>query len=371
MCFAEGTLQAFLDGELVDTELKAVEQHLHSCSHCQLKLARLRENLDFAQLRLASYANQLQKAQINREAAWEKLVVATDYRENSVRKGVLTMFNKYKKAVAVAAGVAVLSGALSISSVRSFAADFLNIFRVEKIQTISINADDLNELRWRLSGSEGQFNLDNFGEFIVANKQESRELTLEQAKEEAGFAFRVIAGYEQQVERVFKEGGNQVSLKLHVDKVNAVIKSLGGKELLPDGLEGKEFTITIQDAYMTDYFDAQTKTGFTHGQMQSPQLAVPKGVDVLALRKALLELPFLPDNLRKQLAAVEDWQHTVLIPDLNGSSQEVAVDGTQGVFISNKGSSYGTLIWQKDGVINMLQGNFSLEKALDLAGRLR
>lgn len=372
MCYNAGTLQAYLDGELPVAQKQEVEQHLQSCPRCREQLGRLEENLAFARSCLTDYAAHVSRMPVQTGMAWQKLLAGEGVSDNNWRKGG-TMLTRFKKAVAVAAGIALLGGAFSLQPVRGFAENLLQIFRVEKIQTVQISAADLSQLRQQLENSQGEFRMENLGEFRVAHKSRTSKMTLVAAKQQAAFPFRVIQDYQPYVEYVEKEEANQFSFRLQVEQANAILQSLGGRKLLPAELDGQEFTINIGDAYRTVYRDPQGQNTVTHVQMPAPELAVPRGVDVVALRQALLELPFLPDNLRRQLAAVQDWQHTALIPVMEGQAREVEVDGTRGVYFSGQGEAAGTgtLIWQKDGVSHMLHGHLSLEKCLELAERLK
>jgi hypothetical protein len=113
------------------------------------------------------------------------------------------------------------------------------------------------------------------------------------------------------------------------------------------------------------------------GQSRSPEIKTSSDVEVKTIRDALLSIPALPDSLRKQLQAVDDWKHTLLIPNVDGSSQEVAVNGTTGVFIAggadrNGGTGTGSLIWQQNGVVYVMAGaGLDLDTALNLAGQMK
>jgi hypothetical protein len=152
---------------------------------------------------------------------------------------------------------------------------------------------------------------------------------------------------------------------------------------------------------ITLYYRGQDSSGnFAITQGKSPQLDVPDDVNVRELREAVLNLPILPPHLKSQLAGIDDWQHTMVIPNVEGSAREVQVNGAQGVFVThgpapqvkvkvegNKGEvqvnghegtvieektvSYGSLIWQKDGIVYAINGTLDLATALRIAESLR
>ena len=68
---------------------------------------------------------------------------------------------------------------------------------------------------------------------------------------------------------------------------------------------------------------------------------MPPGVNPLELRDVLLGLPFLPQNVRSQLAGVQDWQNTLLIPNIDGTSREINVAGMAGVIVVPRGEDLG------------------------------
>lgn len=97
---------------------------------------------------------------------------------------------------------------------------------------------------------------------------------------------------------------------------------------------------------------------------------------MVEIRDALLAMPFLPDSLRTQLSSINDWQRTLVVPNVGGSSQEVDVAGAQGVFIkppegNSKGSDISSLVWQRDGVVYAVSCNLTLEQALDIADLMK
>ncbi|MEW9081734.1 anti-sigma factor [Caldanaerobacter subterraneus] len=78
MCYDEGTLQAYLDGELNELTSKNIEEHVKTCSTCRQKLEELKFINEFT-------ANALKTSNIDLNDAWiafnEKLS-----KENNKRK---------------------------------------------------------------------------------------------------------------------------------------------------------------------------------------------------------------------------------------------------------------------------------------------
>lgn len=110
-------------------------------------------------------------------------------------------------------------------------------------------------------------------------------------------------------------------------------------------------------------------------QTPSPEIKLPEGVNVDEVRKAILDLPVIPPEVKQKLAALKDWQNTLYVPQpQNGTTEEVSVNGAGGVIIKEKlgdGRYYYTLIWQKDGMLYIMNGNnISADEMLKSANSL-
>ncbi|PIY40441.1 DUF4367 domain-containing protein, partial [Candidatus Aquicultor secundus] len=175
--------------------------------------------------------------------------------------------------------------------------------------------------------------------------------------------------------------GTSTSLTLDVEKANGIIKSFGGKSLLPAGLDGKKFTMTTSAAIMANY-PRENATPITIVQSKSPEFVFPAGVDPNVVRDVLLSLPILPDGIRQQLEKINDWQHTLPIPAVEGytKTEQVKVNGADGVFMTtdkvrNKrinGNNANTLIWQNNGIVYGISGeNMGLAQAQAIAASMK
>lgn len=169
--------------------------------------------------------------------------------------------------------------------------------------------------------------------------------------------------------------GSTLNFTLDTQKTNDILKSFGATTLLPDTLNGKTFTAKIPVVISATYDGPEN---LTITQTRSPQLTAPSDTDINTIRDAILALPFLPDDLSRQLAAINDWQHTFVVPNLNGSTQTIKVAGASGVFIAAPQESQmpkhavsNALIWQKGGVIYAITGNLTLEQSLIVANSMK
>jgi len=288
------------------------------------------------------------------------------------------MLSRYRVAATAAVIVLALAVSFSFGSVRSAASELLTIFRVEKVKTVSITPSDMAGIERAIREGTGSVDIVNFGEVeFIGEQQSAGKVSLEEALAMVDFPLILPASPPNgsHAPEIYQEAGGNLNLTLDTVNANKILESFGSISLLPDGLNGKTFTIKIPAVICARYVgpDDQNVTVF---QGRSPELIAP-GSDVSAIREALLGLPFLPENLRKQLAAINDWQRTFVVPNVGGSSQEVNVAGTQGVYIkppagdSSRGSDISSLVWQRNGVVYAVSGSLTLEQSLDIAASMK
>jgi hypothetical protein len=312
----------------------------------------------------------------------------------------------WRTAIVVLGVVAVLGVLLAFAPVRGFASQLLGIFRVQKIATVSITSEDLKQMSDSLGKGDSHISLKELGDVWVNGKpdfagaQEPTLTTLSAAQGKVDFPLLVPAGMVGTQSVLVQEGVN-VQFKLHVDKVNELLRYYGADKFFSQGIDGKTFTVnmppTVYIAYGKDKLgfsdsnqDMMSDTGQSAAQpdatsqdvflaqTRGPQVTVPDGVNPLELRDVLLGLPFLPESLRTQLAGVSDWQSTLLIPNIQGSTRDITVNGHPGVVITepqdpdvpaSERSAFAVVMWQQDGVIRAV-GSATEAKSLKIAESL-
>jgi hypothetical protein len=273
------------------------------------------------------------------------------------------------------------------------------------VQTISVTQADLEQMSAVLQKGEGQATLEGLGDVSVeGGSTEPSETTLAAAQAAVDFPVQTVAGAEG-TPTVMLQNPMTVKFKLHIDKVNELLESYGATKTFSRSLDGKEFEIrmpaTVALAYPdktatqisgADSGSTSSEEGGITGpdpssaivlvQTRGPQLIVPPGTNPLEIRDVLLGLPFLPENIRSQLASVQDWQSTLLIPSIGGSSKEISVNGMPGVVIGvpqnlpagpavdppmNPDEIPVAVMWNQDGVTRAIGGLGGESRIIKLA----
>ncbi|WP_338825387.1 hypothetical protein MHOCP_09690 [Moorella humiferrea] len=369
MCPEEGILQAYLDGELDLDMASRVAGHLAACTACRERLHGLEKMAAGTVAALAPYRRETEA--VGRPVRVPPMSLPPGgNRPLTKTRRIGDMLRQHKWFSGVAAAVLALVILLSWAPGRSLAAQFLNIFRMEKIQVVKITPEDMAQLDKLFNGQGGEVDIKNFGRVEVRRPAETRvKVDPAQVEDLSGIKLDLpttLAGRTRAA--IYIEQAPTITFTPDVEKLNSYLQKHGGV-LLPAGLAGKSFTLSIPPLVIADY--GQPGRGFTLYASRDLTIDAPQGVDLVALRRALLNLPFLPESLRRQLAAINDWQRTLPIPDTREMpAREVTVNGSQGVYFGANEKSPGILAWRQDNSWRAISG-LPLEEALRVAAEVK
>jgi hypothetical protein len=396
MCFDLGQLEEYMDGESTLEQSSEISAHLLECHRCRERLEGIRQAARLVKHRLDAWMGQEAPVPTEGEAAWESIISRAQLKETeedyqslknrhigvrnalkvTLGREVKDMIKKHRAAATAAVVLLALGIALSFGPVRGAAANFLAVFRADQIKTVSLSIDDLRGIEQALQQGGRNIDLEQFGRVEIKEDIRYTSSTLAEAAKKVDFKLLQpgkLTGFDQPQVRYSNSASADLTLK--VDNVNRILQSLKSQSLLPEELDQKTFTLSIPASVVMTCDSAGQQGPLTIVQSRSPELRVPDGVDIDAVRQALLGLPILPEQLKRQLSAISDWQHTLVVPDVNGSSQNVTVQGVPGVIMQNPdpgsvSNSDKCLVWIKDGVIYVVQGRVTSEQALEAANSL-
>ncbi len=398
-CLSEGELLAYLDEQLAPRQMVSVKTHLTRCGHCCNSLAQLQAEGDRVAALLDSYQAATIGSSQRREGSRYSIEGLCLDEQSVNTKGVDSILKRYQGYVAAAAAVVVLAGLFSFGPVRSFAAQMLQVFRVNQVQVLHFDPADVQQLQNALQASGQKIDTASFGNFTNQQLQDSSLVNASTVTIDGQtITVPTAIGAYQITGDLQLNQGTQLLATPKVDGINSFLTSLGSKSLLPANLDGQTFTIKIPGSVSATFEQPGATGSLILSRSLSPVLTVPAGVDVEQVRQALLAIPILPENMRNTLAGVNIYNNTLLIPDFaidqrGGSIESVTVNGSQGVLITPppQGSKTGplhhlqlgnklfpehringnALIWPQGGVWNCLEGNFTLDEATALAASIQ
>lgn len=364
--YGEGTLQGYLDGEVGGVEAAAIARHLEACGQCRAVGERLRGADNWAGARLERLGGP-REDQVDGEVAWRRLraVWGTAGRRRVARARGW--------AVASLVLAAVVVGTTTISPLRAMAADVLQVFRPQQAQVVTVTGQDVSEIAAALqsAAANSTVRLKGLAQVHSTISGEATQMTLAQARGAVGFALtapsQVPAGYSLSGVQVRPAGQVEVS-GVQVGELNSVLASLGDTARLPAAIGGATFIVQVPASAILTYTGAAGQAPIVIGESPTPTLDVPPDVNMAEVRQAVLDLPFLPADLRSQLEAITNWQTTAVVPQVSGVTQGVTVSGSQGLFIqSMRPGQDGTLLWISGGVVRAVRGALTESQANAIA----
>lgn len=371
-CPDTGILQMYIDGELDIVLRKELESHLLTCQRCRSSVTGLKENDDFVFEKIKAYK---QYNDVNVDTVFKpaNLPLPEDSNE-AVRKGVSYYMIKYKKLAAAACAVLVITSCVAIQPVRAAISSALSIFRVENVKGINITLADIREIQDKLSSKAPEINLDKIGR-IKSTGGLQKQITLKEAKNITDFPVLFPSALSAQKPDISSIDSATMEFTLNVENMNEILKTFNAKRLLPEGIDGKTFNIGLSRT-VTLHYSANGKT-YNFIQTKSPSIEVPEGVNVDELRDCLVEFPLLPENLKTQIKSITDWKSTLYVPVVDGISESVDINGSQGyvalppsdVQVNEKVNS--SIVWYDKGTIYSIIGNMSKDEIIGLARSMR
>lgn len=383
------------DGELRET-LEAtqpavgwVPTHVERCVRCQVRLAEIAENAELARMSLGL----LSKGDDTRysAAALERFHArrAGDRRHERYGSGGMDMLQNWglrvpRMAAAIGAALAIVL-VLSLSPMRTLADDFLNQFRVQKFAAITIPMDAIAPMQMMFAASMDDAEIDRIKTeldmlgtiettFGFDHETKPAPVTLDEARQAYG-SFLVPSslpdGFSADPVAYVTEAGT-ASYTMDVERANELVREIGLPIFSlpdPDVYPTVTFTLNAPAAVGLMYTNTAGDMLVT-GQMESPSLSIPDGVDMDALREDVLRFPGLPTDLVAELRSIDDWENTLIIPIPDGAaSRDVTVQGQPGLLIeSDEGS---VVLWEKSGILYGVGGQVDGDVALDVAASLK
>lgn len=340
-CPNEGQLLLYVEKQLTDDEYSMIAAHVRTCVHCSKTVEEIRQTLNFTCMRMLPVDEPVISEPVpGQERIWENI---NRHLNTNKREGLKMKIKRVSIAAAVVLALVMVG---SIPSVQDAAANFLQVFRVQKVDTLTLSPADMNQIEQAVrEGTNGQsIDLESFGTINVEGQQQESTVSYDQLGS-LGFACKLPGSIDPSQGQYTLQSMPTVEITPDVEKVNAFISALGSSQLLPEALDGKTFQIKMGKCLVASYGDFRLIQG------PSPELEAPGDVKVSELAEAMVALPIWPDNVRRQLESVSDWQHTLLIPGEN--NEKVKVDGEDAVLMKDK--SNNILIWQDNGMVYTLE----------------
>jgi hypothetical protein len=352
-CVSQGTLRAYLDGEIDGQAQEQIEAHLASCARCRARLAQVQQAATMTRERLtlssATRGNtDISKALARVQSLGRAERISTAWRDRIMGK------RTWRTAISAAAVLIVLVGVFSFAPSRALARQFLSIFRVRKFAAIQINPDQTqleavgNTLQEKFFMEEPE---------AVVDEPVVKVDSLEEARQIAGFDVRMPPSFANSDDLRFEvKGRTELRLPLKRESLVALVEMAGlDASSIGDGWEeGEVRAVAPAMAYIQE-------GSWEVVQVWDPSIEYPEGVDPSLIGEAgLILLGLSPKDARKISASI-DWTSTVLLPVPSSVArlQETRVAGEAAILLESAEAierPESVLFWEKDGVLYLVSG---------------
>ncbi len=282
------------------------------------------------------------------------------------------MKTKTKRLLITGVTAAAIFSSFAIPQVRVEANEFLSLFRVNQLEMVKLTQSDISDIEnWVRENKEGSLDLAGIGKLEMSEiTGESKFFDTYQSAVEAGYSVPEIGEYE--VEAVSVTPATTITFTLNVEKANQLLTQLGSEQQFEAALDKQSFSVSTFDAIETDY--TQNEQHIRYMRTKSPEIQVPEGVSVDELKATLLSLPFLPENVKTQLADIDHIETTLPIPHVEreGSTMtEVRVGNAPGFVVESKEDSY--MVWQEKSNIHVIytQSKMGAEELMELIKKMK
>lgn len=363
-CPGNDLLQAYIDGELEIGIRKNMETHLADCDQCKSLLAVLKENDDFVFAKLKNYKQHFEECRVPSSALPE----VTHHYINTDNQGVFNPMFKYRKLVAAACAVVVVTVCVTVQPVQAAITNALSIFRVQNVKGITVSLKDLQEIENKLSSGQGEISLDKMGS-IKRQGGQKRTSSPEDVKNLPDIAVAFPSALDHVIPNIDIVEPESIDFTLNAKNVNQIMKSYGATTLLPDNIDGKTFKVDFASQVNFDY--RVDNKSIEIMQTKVPEITVPDGVNVDDIYNAVIEMPILPQNLQAQLKSIKDWKTTLYIPDIDAQNTEVDINGARGYQRTSADKLRSAVIWYNKGIIYTISGNMDSDEILNIARSMR
>jgi hypothetical protein len=362
-CLNEGSIQAYIDRELNDIQIKEIEMHLCKCQKCTAIYNELNSVNDFAMVKLQNYKKEFN---IN-ELKAENLNL-----EIKNKKGVFKDMKKYRNMMVAACAAIVLTTCITVKPIKAAIVDAVSIFRVKDIKTVNISVDDLKQLETALQNHKSNIDIDKVGK-VSFKGGDHKTSNIEDAKKTLPFSLLIPDNMLDKDTQITVADPSRVDFTLDVENMNTLLKSLGGKNVFPKNLDGKTFSLDMSGEFNINYKYGSDNKHVYINESKIPELLAPSEANVDEIFNALSELSVLPEEMQHQLKSMKDWKSTLYIPNIGITPEELNINGMKaiGYFENTDKVKHSSILILKDNILISISGNVDKNELIEIAKSMR
>ena len=325
-CPDDGRLRTYLD--VADPHVAA---HVRKCDDCDRRSAVLRADARLAAQAIADLGDPA-AVPADAESALQTI-------RAQVPSLVERRARRMRLPVSIAAGFVVLLVAALVALTptgRQAAADFLASFRAERLQVVTFDPNQ------PLQG------LDQLAEIVSVDAEPAEPQVVDDAEHAAA-----VAGFTPSAVSDLPDGAQLSDTLASPPTTVRLTFDEDRTPDLPSALDGATLVVSIPGSVIANYAVGPEMLFVA----EAGQLTVEaEGADLAEVREYLLSRPEMPQDVARQLLAIDDWTATlpVPVPVDEIAWRETTVAGQPGLMLSDPMGA--GLLWHQNGRIHAVGG---------------
>jgi hypothetical protein len=369
----DGTLRRLVDEPAGVAD--ADRGHVAQCPQCQTGLAAARRDAALtgaaltgtpltggAAVRLEAEPDM--DMDVDVDAAWQRLsrAAAVGGRARSPRGQARWRTTMRSPVLAATAVVALLVGAGAAA-----AANWLPIFRTERIAPVTATQVDLAKLP----------ELEAFGEVKMTEKPNLHKVSdAAAASKESGLGLPRVSGLPRGVtgEPAYLVGGRaSAEFTFSAEKAARFVTAAGGVPPVPPaGLDGSQFRLVAGPGVAMVWAEDRPMPAMIVARAKAPTV-FSSGIPFETARDYLLSLPGLPPGVASQLRAFSGEGTTLplFVSTDRTTSSTTEIGGVPATVLTPKDGVMAAVVWVDGGVVTAVAGSMSADEVLSVARGLR
>jgi hypothetical protein len=350
----EGDLRAVLDHELHSARL---QRHLAACPTCRARLTTLAATARETQLLLSAVRHSVAESPVP-TIPWEEILPVKT-----------TMPRLFPVAVGTAV-VALFTATLLVDPLRAAAANWLSIFRTQKIAFVETSPQAIENAMEGLEQKLSPELIRKLGGVSGPEKLPPMETTTPEAATalmEPLLQPAVLpAGLPAEPTRWGARLPATFTLNPDVDAINNWLYDQGIMATLDPKLKGQTFQVVTPAMVARQWRGAEGRSLMII-QATGLQVSGTGGVDLSELAGLMGQLAGAPASVIDQIRQIPDLANTLPLPVGPEMGEPVAIGQAQGVYYPRENG--GALVWQQNGFTYYAGGPLTRAELLAVAVR--
>jgi hypothetical protein len=355
----EGDLRAFLDFELSRARQTRLERHLNHCPACSARLATIASNIAETSARLGPLWLDYASSPIV-PLNWEEVIPMRSTKRRILSVAITTSV------------VALLVTTVAVPSMRAVAADWLSVFRTERIAVVQV---DSAELTAALQGAQGSLTPELARQLAHVTGPAQMPAVIPMAQAEAADLVgplrrpaKLPAGLSPEPSSIDGIRSATYTMQPDVDAINAWLSSQGLPARLSSKVKGQTYQVTTPMGVIQTWQGTGNRPFFL-AQGVGLQIFGTGSLDLQSIAALVAQIAGVPASITEQIGKLPDLGQTMVLPVGPGIGEQVKVGGTTGVYYpAHEGRNGSAVVWSVNGRTFVVGGDFSLAELLAAAG---